>query len=105
MSEFNNDWKLNLRYGKTSTTFTHVTILAEGVVGKLQDGFSCRPGQAFMGMKAWVPSDDEAVDMIRSIGGQIGFDVSGKIEIYHTDPQEPPSESPSAYDIMFTPFD
>ena len=105
MSDFDNDWKLKLRYGKTHMPFSHVTILADGVVGQLQDGFTCRPGKAFMGMKAWVTSNEEAVDMIRTIGSHLGFNVSGKIEVYETDPQEPPGESPSAYDIKFTPFD
>jgi hypothetical protein len=46
MEEDTKDWKLRLRYGKLTTTFKHFIVLADGVVGKLGDGFECRPGRA-----------------------------------------------------------
>lgn len=98
------DWKLKLRYGKLQTPFKHVTIIAEGVVGELQEGFTCPTGNAFMGMKVWASSDEEAADMIQVIGEQIGFQVTGKIQIFDADPVEPPKENPYGYDINFTPF-
>ena len=97
-------WKAQLRYGKLKTTFQHYTVIAEGVVGKLAEGFSCEPGNAFMAMKTWAASSDESADMIRVIGEHIGFTVTGKVLIYETEPKEPPSERPRGYDIGFFPF-
>jgi hypothetical protein len=99
-----NDWKLKLRYGRLQTPFKHYTVIAEGVVGELADGFSCRPGSAFMAMKTWASSADESADMVRVIGGKIGFQVTGDTEVYATEPTQPPRVNPFGYDINFTPF-
>jgi len=104
MDNADKDWKLKLRYGKLQTPFKHVTLIAEGIAGELHDGFTCLPGNAYMGMKAWATSDEEAADMIQVIGKQIGFDITGAIQIYYTDPSEPPQKKPHGYDIRFTPF-
>ena len=101
----NKDWKLRLRYGKLKTPYRHYTALAEGEVRGELDGFTCPPGPAFMGMKTWASSADESADMISVIGGRIGFALTGDIEIYETEPTEPPREKPYGYDINFTPFD
>jgi hypothetical protein len=98
-------WKLRLRYGKVKTPYSHYTVIAEGVAGALSDGFSCRPGSAFMGMKAWASSSGEATDMVRVIGRQPGFTVTGRVHVYDTEPAQPPGENPTGYDITFTPFD
>lgn len=105
MQEAEKDWKLKLRYGKLTTPYSHFTVLAEGMVGDLEEGFECRRGKAFMAMKVWASSTDEAADMIQSIGEQIGFEITGKIEVFDTEPQDPPQEDPFGYDINFTPFD
>jgi hypothetical protein len=97
------NWKLKLRYGKISTEFQHYTTISEGLVGSLVDDFTCPAGPAFMGMKVWASSADEAEDMARSIGGEIGFTVTGPIQIYTTEPEQPPREEPFGYDINFTP--
>jgi hypothetical protein len=99
------NWKLKLRYGKPTTPFHHYTAIAEGVVGKLAEGFSCPPGTAFMGMKTWASSTEESGDMITAIGSQIGFTITGDIQIYETEPEQPPRDKPFGYDIKFTPFD
>lgn len=104
MDNSEKDWKLKLRYGKLQTSYKHVTLIAEGIAGELSDGFECSPGSAYMGMKAWVSSDEEAADMIQAIGTQIGFEVTGDIQLYHTEPEEPPKDNPYGYDIKFTPF-
>ena len=98
------DWKLKLRYGKETTPFTHFTIIADGIVNDLVDGFECRPGSAVMSMKAWASDADETFDMIINIGEQIGFKVSGKAETYKTEPEKPPEEKPFGYDINFVPY-
>ncbi len=43
--------------------------------------------------------------MISVIGERIGFAVTGRVYIYDTEPAQPPGETPSGYDIQFTPFD
>ena len=58
-----------------------------------------------MGMKTWASSPDESADMVRVIGSQIGFTVTGRIQVYETEPVQPPGDTPRGYDITFTPFD
>lgn len=100
------DWKLKLRYGKLTTPFKHFTGIADGIVGAdLHDGFSCRPGPAYMAMKTWSSSADETTQMMRVIGQQVGFAVTGRVDVYTTDPEQPPRETPHGYDIAFTPYE
>lgn len=105
MNEEMKDWRLKLRYGQLSTPFQHFTVLADGCVGVLAEGFECRPGRAWMAMKAWARNSDESSEMICVIGHQIGFTVDGRIEIYETEPEEPPRDKPYGYAIGFTPYD
>ncbi len=99
------DWKLKLRYGKQTTPFSHFTVLADGVVGDLIEGFECRKGNAIIGIKVWATDADESADMIKNIGSQIGFNVTGEIQIYETEPEKPPRENPFGYDIQFTSYE
>jgi hypothetical protein len=99
------DWKLKLRYGKLKTPFKHYTVIAEGIVGQLVHGFSCRSGNAFMAMKTWSHCPGESADMLVAIGREIGFTVNAKVQIFETNPEQPPGEEPFGYDINFTPFD
>ena len=99
------DWKLKLRYGKLKTPYKHFTVLADGIVGELSEGFECAPGPAWMGMKTWAESTDQSADMIQVVGEQIGFEVKGKINVYETEPVQPPREKPFGYDITFSPYD
>jgi hypothetical protein len=87
-----------------TTEFQHYTVLAEGIAGNHGEGFTCPAGNAIMGMKVWASSAEEAGYMVRAIGNQIGFTVTGDIQIYDTEPTQPPRENPRAYDINFTPF-
>ena len=104
MSEDQTDWKLKLRYGKLTTNFSHFTILADGIVGELVNGFDCPSGPAWMAMKAWAEHAGEADHMTRLIAGQIGFTVTGKVFVYVTEPEVPPQENPHGYDINFKPY-
>ena len=97
-------WKLELRYGRLKTTFKHYTVIADGIAGEISGGFSCPEGPAFMGMKLWASDTREVAHMVRLIGRQIGFNVSGKIQVYETEPLKPPKSNPHAYDINFTPY-
>ena len=98
------DWKLKLRYGKETTPYQHFTVIGDGTVGELGDGFSCPPGPAFMAMKTWALDAAQSADMLKVIGQQIGFDVTGEITLYETEPTQPPGEHPFGYDIQFTPY-
>jgi hypothetical protein len=98
------DWKLLLRYGKLKTPFKHFTALAEGVMKKKENDFGCPTGAAWMGMKTWATDTGESTDLIRVIGRQIGFEVTGDIQVYDTEPAQPPREKPFGYEITFTPF-
>lgn len=98
------NWKLKLRYGKLKTPFQHFTMIVEGTVERLGEGFACPKGSAFMAMKVWAISGEEACDMIRAIAEHIGFNVTGRINIYETESTSPPREKPYGYDINFTPF-
>ena len=69
----NIDWKLKLKYGQLKTAFQHFTLIAEGIVGNLAEGFSFPKGKAFMGMKVWASSSDEAGDMIQKNWGANWF--------------------------------
>lgn len=99
------NWKLKLSSGELSTPYSHYTVLAEGVCGDLIEGFSCPKGNAIMGIKVWATDIDEPPYMVKSIGSQIGFEVTGEIQIYETEPEEAPRENPHGYDIQFTPFE
>ena len=57
-----------------------------------------------MGVKIWATTYEEAAEMIQEMATEIGFIVSGRIELYDTEPQQPPRENPYGYDIQFTPF-
>ena len=96
------NWKLKLRYGKLKTPYQHSIV--EGTVEHLREGFSCPKGSAFMAMKVWATSSEESCDMIRAIAKHIGFDVTGQISVFETEPTSPPREDPYGYDINFTPF-
>ena len=73
------DWKLKLRYGKETTPYHHFTVIGEGRVEALVDGFSCPPGPAFMAMKTWALDAAQSADMLRVIGRQVGFEATGEI--------------------------
>lgn len=105
MNENEPDWKLKLRYGRLKTNFFHFTVMADGVVEQLPEGFNCRSGPAWMAMKAWAENAGEAGQMTRLIAGQIGFAVTGEVLVYDTEPKDPPKESPHGYDISFTPYE
>jgi hypothetical protein len=92
------NWKLELRYGRRTTPYEHYTGIAEGEVGELTDGFSCRRGPAFMDLHG-----NEDVGVLD--GAQVGFTTTGNIRIYKTDPAEPPGENPRGYDTKLTPFE
>lgn len=97
------DWKLKLRYGKLKTPYKHFTVLGDGQVNDLIEGFECRKGSAYMGIKIWAESIDESADVFSNIAEQIGFKITGNIEVFESEPEQPPGKNPFGYDINFTP--
>ena len=103
-SEDITDWKLKLRYGQIETDLEHFTAIADGRMTKPGNEFDCPVGPAVMAMKTWAANMTESGDMIRVIGDQIGFVAGTRIEIYKSEPEKPPTEKPTGYDINFTPY-
>ncbi|MBP1856562.1 hypothetical protein [Rhizobium herbae] len=96
------DWKLRLRYGKLKTAFRHFSILADGEIATSNPDFGTTAGAAAVfSMRVWALDDEQAVDMLVSIGQRVGFDATGEIRLYDTDPEEPPSDEPRAYKLNF----
>ena len=98
------NWKLKLRYGLLKTPYSHYTLIADGKLVAPPGDDNCPAITAFMGMKVWASSEDEAFDMIRAIGRHHDFIIEGRIYLYTTDPVEPPREHPYGYDINFKPY-
>jgi len=96
------DWKLKLRYGRLKTPYQHFTIIVPVIINKFIEEFSAQPGRAYAGIKVWATDTDRAIDMVNNIAEHTGFKIIGKIEIYNTDPVQPPGENPNAYDINFS---
>lgn len=100
------DWKLKLRNGRLRTPFRHFTVIAEGVVvSALAQGFECRAGSAMMSLKAWARTAEDSRTMTVTVGRKVGFEVTGMIQTYETEPSQPPDEVPIAYDLSFAPLD
>lgn len=100
------DWRLRLRLGKDKTRFLHYTVLLDGSVTQ-ETSFDCPIGNAWMGIKVWALNDNMAADIACSIADEIGFKVKNSkhsVQIYDTQPQQPPHDKPYGYDINFTPY-
>jgi hypothetical protein len=99
------DWKLKLRYGRAQTPYQHFSVIADGTFPEPSSEFACPAGPAFMAMRVWASDADEAVHMASVFGREIGFSVSGRVQVYDTPPDEPPREKPYGYGIAFTAYD
>ena len=95
------NWKLKLRYGKLLTPYKHYTAITKGFVKEVS---TYSPGSAFMAIKIWAITYDDAANLIESVARQIDFTITGKIEIFDTEPQEPPKDDAYGYDLGFTYF-
>lgn len=56
-------------------------------------------------MSAWASSIDEAADMIEEVSAQVGFSITGNIEVFESEATEPPRDVPYGYKFGFAPFD
>jgi hypothetical protein len=75
-----------------------------GEVNNLTDGFECPKGPAYLGIKIWATSMEESADVFSAIASEIGFNITGNIDIFTSEPKQPPQENPYGYDINLTPF-
>lgn len=97
------DWKLKLRYGKSTTPFNHYAVLGGGMMLNDSNKYQCRVGSAVMSMKVWALNEHDAAETFQMVGYKVGFYVDQAIEIYSTDPEERPLENSYGYDISFIP--
>jgi len=95
------NWKLKLKYGKLVTPYKHFTALADGIHRDVERDSP----RAWMSLKIWCLDSDEAVDVMRSIAPQLDFEIDGQIEIYDSEPVDPPEDSPHGYEANFTYYD
>lgn len=98
------DWKALYKDGKLNTPFKHFSVIADGVAGPGAAQHGGKPGPSWLGMRLWAGSTEEAIQMFRRYAEEVGFAVKGKIDVYDTEPMEPPREAPHFYSVRFTPY-
>ena len=99
------DWKLKLRYGKMKTPYQHFTAIAEGVVVAPDNSLQCPTGPAIITMRTWATDPAQSAQILQSLGDELGYEITGDIQIYETDPERPPKENPYGYGLNFTPIE
>jgi len=104
-SEYPKNWKLLLKYGRLSTPYKHFTLIIDGEVTELMEHVEAQIGPCFMGLKVWATDENEAFDVAAQISKHLGFNPTGRVSLYETEPQQPPSDNPSAYGATFTPYE
>ena len=104
MADIESDWKLKLRYGRLKTDFKHFTVLSDGMIEVPNSEFETAIGPSIMGLKVWVTDIEEVEDIVRAVGRNLGFNANGEIQIYESEPEQPPSKNPSAYGANFTAY-
>ena len=67
--------------------------------------YGCRVGSAVMSVKIWALNETQAADTFQMIGDKVGFFVDQAIEVYETEPEEPPLDNSYGYDVGFIPYD
>ena len=98
------DWKALYQAGKLNTPYKHFSAIADGIAGLDAMQYGGKPGPSWLGMRLWATSSDEAIQMFQLFAERAGFAVKGKIEVYDTEPAEPPREAPHFYGVKFTPY-
>jgi hypothetical protein len=98
------NWKLLLRYGRLETPYEHFTVLADVRVIEGDADLGSEVGPAWLSMKTWALSGDAAADLIGAIAPQLGAELRGRVEVYSSEPAEPPRDEPFAYDPSFVAY-
>ena len=99
------NWKLLLRYGRLDTPYEHFTVLADVQVIEGDADLGSRVGPAWLSMKVWAASADAAAQLVEAIASQVGTELRGNVEVYSSEPTEPPQEEPFAYDPSFVAYE
>lgn len=86
------------------TDYTHYTLLADGQVTEANPEFGTVLGPCIMAMKVWATDPDQAADIIVAVGERLGFRPEGELQVFVTEPEEPPEEQPFGYDVQFTSY-
>ena len=94
-----------LRYGRLKTPYEHFTVLADVRVIEGDDDLGSQIGPAWLAMKVWAESVDAAADLVAAIAPQVGAEVHGRVEVYSSEPEEPPQDEPFAYDPSFVAYE
>jgi len=96
------NWKLKLRFGKIKTPFIHYTLIAPVLISGYNEIYSAEPGNAFVGIKVWAENMDKAAELFKCLAEDAEFKIIGNIEIYETNPIEPPKDISFSYGINFS---
>jgi hypothetical protein len=94
-----------LRYGRLETPYEHFTVLADVRVIEGDADLGSQVGLAWLSMKVWALSADAAADLIGAIAPQMGAEVHGSVDVYSSEPVEPPRDEPFAYDPNFVAYE
>lgn len=101
------NWLQKLKLGKIKTQFHHYTVLvdvfAEEDITDYESNV-CPKGKAWMGVKVWATDTEEAGDVAFQLAQSLGFEIN-EIQIFNTEPEQPPTENPSAYGVNYTPYE
>lgn len=77
-------------------------MIADGKIVEARPDFKTIEGSAaFFTIKVWATDNAEAIDVLVVVGQEVGFDASGEIYVYNSEPEQPPGENPHAYDLNF----
>ena len=98
------NWKLKLRYGGLTTPYHHYSLIVDGEVLEETERNGAAHGPAVMGFKCWSASHEEAFDMAEFFAGEFCFSITGRIELYDTEPKEPLRDKPYGYDFGFNSY-
>lgn len=85
--------------------FKHFSIVAGGDTmdgHQIPDG---RVGPSVMSMKVWAASVEEAVDVIISIGNEVGFKIEKNVEVFRSKATQIARDEPFAYDVRIRSID
>lgn len=79
--------------------FKHFSLVAGGDTMEGHSVPDGRVGPSVMSMKVWAASVEEAVDVIISIGNEVGFKIDQNVEVFRSKATEVARDEPFAYDV------
>ena len=79
--------------------FKHFSLVAGGDTMEGHSVPDGRVGPSVMSMKVWAASVEEAVDVIISIGNEVGFKIDQNVEVFRSKATQIARDEPFAYDV------